>query len=316
MLHRYKKTILLIGKIALMTACFWLAIRGINITTLNSMLAGQSHSAIVIASLAILVQSMFGAVRWQSIMLTLAKAHNIAEQRIVPFSRALRDFYISCFVNCCLPGTVGGDVVRVWLIKSDKTPLPVAISSVVLDRLMALFALGVMGFCTIPVLASYLGLNIWLSLFLCGTLGIMGLWLLFHLDHLPVLRSANWLEYFLHNLRLLRANSRMALTSLVFAIFGHSCYCLFVYITASSLGIHLSFIDSLTLVPWVLLAAIIPFSIGGWGLREAAMVYMLGLASIPQEAALTISVQLGIASIITSLPAGFLWLASKKRKTE
>ena len=56
----------------------------------------------------------------------------------------------------------------------------------------------------------------------------------------------------------------------------------------------------------------LPISVGGWGVREVSMVGMLALVGIDKEAALTISVQLGILAIIASLPGAVIY--AKRRK--
>jgi glycosyltransferase 2 family protein len=56
------------------------------------------------------------------------------------------------------------------------------------------------------------------------------------------------------------------------------------------------------------LASMMPVSIGGWGLRETAMVYSLGLIGIAPEQALLLSVLIGLLNIVISLPGGVLWL--------
>jgi len=207
-------------------------------------------------------------------------------------------------------------VIRVWLVKSEHTPLPLAISSVVIDRMIALLALGVMGGITMPVFAGYLGISAWIMLPLFLFILAFGFWVLFNLDKIilkiPFLKSLHWLEHLLSNIRLMLVCPRPAFWSLFYAIISHICYCLCAYVLARSLGNPISLLDAVTLVPWVLLISIIPISIGGWGLREAAMVYMLGLIGVPQMVALAVSVQLGLLSIVTSIPAGFLWLVSKR----
>jgi uncharacterized membrane protein YbhN (UPF0104 family) len=306
---RYAKTLSFLAKAALMLFAFWFVLRGVEISQIIEMVKNQSLNALIAAGMCLLIQLFFGATRWRCIITALSQ--NSA--KIISSLHAVRYFYISVFFNCCLPGTVGGDVVRVWLIKSAHTPLPLAINSVVIDRMMALFALGVMGFATLPILAQYIYVNPLIIMPICAISGASGFWALFNLDRLPYLRSINWLTHLLYNLRQLLINKKLALMSLFLAICGHICYCLFVYIIAKSLGNPIALLDTLTLVPWVLLIAIIPLSIGGWGLREAAMVFMLGLISIPQEVAITISVQLGLLSIITALPAGILWLFNRKQ---
>jgi hypothetical protein len=73
----------------------------------------------------------------------------------------------------------------------------------------------------------------------------------------------------------------------------------------------LSLIDSLVLLQPVALIAALPISIGGWGVREAAMVAVLGLIGIAPSGALVLSVQIGLIAIVVTLPAAFLWLGAR-----
>jgi hypothetical protein len=56
------------------------------------------------------------------------------------------------------------------------------------------------------------------------------------------------------------------------------------------------------------LAAALPISIGGWGLREASFVSLLGVLGVDREAALLLSVEFGLLSMLVSLPGGLIWL--------
>ncbi|MDE3061078.1 MAG: flippase-like domain-containing protein, partial [Pseudomonadota bacterium] len=58
----------------------------------------------------------------------------------------------------------------------------------------------------------------------------------------------------------------------------------------------------------VILAAMLPISVGGWGVREASMVAMLALAGVPHGIALIVSVQLGLLVALAASPGGLLWL--------
>jgi hypothetical protein len=312
--RNHSKVFSLLLKLALMVLAFWFVFRGVDGAELARMLKTQRHSALLEASALLLLQMVFGAFRWRYILSALCPQ----KSQITSITHTIKYFYISMFFNCCLPGTVGGDVIRVFLIKSEHTPLPLAISSVVIDRMMALLALGVMGFLTMPFLAEYMGISAWILMPSCAVLGVFGLGTLFNLDKLPFLQKFGWLAHLLHSLRLLLANKKILLMSLILAIIAHGGFCLSAYILAESLGSPISLLDSFTLIPWVLLISIIPLSIGGWGLREAAMVYALTLVGVSQEAALTLSIQLGLLLIISSLPAGVLWLINKKHtnKTE
>lgn len=312
-ISKYSKHLSLLAKIALMLLAFWFVARGVNMEEVKEMLRTQNRSAFFEATALLALQVIVGAVRWRMVLVGLAEN----SQRVISSLSALKTYYISVFFNCCLPGTVGGDVIRVFLVKSEHTPLPLAISSVVIDRMIALLALAVMGAVTMPVLAGYLGINGWVLTPLFILLIAFGFWVLFHLDkivlQIPFLKKLHWLENLVSNIRLMLVRPRPALASLFYAIFSHICYCLAVYVLAESFGNPVTILEAVTLVPWVLLISIIPISIGGWGLREAAMVFLLGLAGVPQAVALTLSVQVGLLLIAVTIPAGFLWLTNRKQ---
>jgi 8-oxo-dGTP pyrophosphatase MutT (NUDIX family) len=55
-----------------------------------------------------------------------------------------------------------------------------------------------------------------------------------------------------------------------------------------------------------------PISLGGWGVREAALVWLLGTANVPQDASLAISLLFGIVTTAASLVGGVLWLFERR----
>jgi len=61
-------------------------------------------------------------------------------------------------------------------------------------------------------------------------------------------------------------------------------------------------------MPPVILATVLPISIGGWGMRETAMVFMLSLVGVAPERAFLLSVLMGVVTVVMSLPGGVLWL--------
>jgi uncharacterized membrane protein YbhN (UPF0104 family) len=86
-----------------------------------------------------------------------------------------------------------------------------------------------------------------------------------------------------------------------------------VHVLAVGLGLDVGWFESLVLVPAVILLSTVPVSIGGWGLREGLMVLALGLAGVPADAALSVSILFGLAQITAGLPGGVLWLMAGGR---
>ena len=72
-------------------------------------------------------------------------------------------------------------------------------------------------------------------------------------------------------------------------------------------GIDVGVVSWLVVMSVVLLVSALPISIGGWGTRELAMVYMLGLFAVPPDLAAAVSIQFGLCSTIASLVGAPVW---------
>jgi uncharacterized membrane protein YbhN (UPF0104 family) len=69
-------------------------------------------------------------------------------------------------------------------------------------------------------------------------------------------------------------------------------------------GIDLGFLQLMTVLPIICFIAALPISIGGWGVREGAFVYGLGLLGISMENAFMISIQIGLIGMLTTILLG------------
>ena len=110
---------------------------------------------------------------------------------------------------------------------------------------------------------------------------------------------------------LLAAGGRAML--IVSAIVVHLITVATCYVLAIGLEAPLTALDAFVLVPLVILSSAVPISIGGWGVREGAMVAALGLAGIASDKALAISVLLGLGGLIVGLFGGLVWLIAPER---
>lgn len=306
------KHLRLLAKIALTLLAFWLLFRGVDIAQLVAMLRQQEPCWLIAALLLILCQIMLGALRWRLILTAIAPDSRLA----LPMRELLRVNYISVFFNCCLPAMVGSDAVRVLLTRSERMPLSVCIHSVIIDRLIALAALAALVVIMLPWLGAILHVDTPSPLPLLALAAALGLWALFRLDRLlkkwEHVRPVSWLLYFIGNLRLLISSPFSAIACVVLAFAAHISFCLAAYTLAQSLGIHITVIQCIALIPLVALATTLPISIGGWGVREAGMVGLLAMLSVPKAAALLLSIQLGLIVTIASLPGGALYACRRK----
>jgi uncharacterized membrane protein YbhN (UPF0104 family) len=91
---------------------------------------------------------------------------------------------------------------------------------------------------------------------------------------------------------------------------NHLVVALSAWLFAEALAMPLSLADCLILMPAVLLVSAMPVSFAGWGVREGAIVLLFGAATGDPASALVVSVLIGVASIVTSLPGLLIWLVS------
>jgi hypothetical protein len=81
-----------------------------------------------------------------------------------------------------------------------------------------------------------------------------------------------------------------------------------VWSLAQAQGLPLPVADAAVLFPVMIGVAIVPISVSGWGLRELAVVSLLGNLGVAPERALLFSVCFGFVIAVGSLPGALVWL--------
>jgi uncharacterized membrane protein YbhN (UPF0104 family) len=120
-------------------------------------------------------------------------------------------------------------------------------------------------------------------------------------------RYGRWIERFFSGARAAVFGSRSA------AILGIGCMIHTLTIAAvwslgQAQGLALSLADAAVLFAVMIGVALVPFTVGGWGLRELAMVSLFGNHGLTPERALIFSMYFGLTSILASLPGALAWI--------
>jgi glycosyltransferase 2 family protein len=226
----------------------------------------------------------------------------------------LKIVFVGLFFNQTLPTGVGGDAVRAWRCSRIGIGFGAAIRSILLDR-----ACGYLVF----VVLYALGLPIWLRILADPkerstvvavlVFAVLGLVALVSLDCLPRpllrLRVVTEFAELSRASRRLFTNPRRCSTVLGLSVITIGLTILAFKFVGDAVGSRLSLGSWMIVVPPVTLIQLIPVSLAGWGVREAALVVALGSFGVPAEAALAISVLVGLCSIVVGLPGGLIWLA-------
>ncbi len=287
-------------------------IRGLDLEALKTSLQ-QAEPALFIGAYAALTSlALIQAARWQWVLAALGGRH--------PYPNALANVLIGQFFNQTLPSTIGGDAVRVWLLRTGGMPLGRALDSVIIDRLIALAALMCMGIAGLPWLFKLDADDVgaW-TVAAASAAGILALTSILVLDKVPWVlkrwRPVQAAAALSTHARRVTFGSRAGIIAFTTSVLIHSCLSMVVFTIAIALGVDIEAWQCLVLVPPVMVASAIPISVAGWGVRESTMVAAFALIGMPQEMAFAISVLFGLGVIGAGLPGGVIWLAARARTT-
>jgi uncharacterized membrane protein YbhN (UPF0104 family) len=212
-------------------------------------------------------------------------------------------------------GFVGGDAIRLWLLRRTHVPFGRAIQALLLDRacgfasLVFLSLLGVQAL--LPLVEQSVRNVIVLTLGGFIAAGLVGIAVLLVLTKLVPLTklSVFWQRFGIseHPISLVTLA-----TVLMLAIATQLLNVLVFWMLSHSLGLPTTLQQWFIVAPTVLLVSMLPISIGGWGVREGAMVVALHGFGISAEDALLPSVLFGLCAVLATLPGGILWVIKKE----
>lgn len=231
--------------------------------------------------------------------------------------RVFQVLYASLFFTQVLP-SIGGDVVRVLYYRLLNAGIGSLLISVVVDRGLALAGICVLTMLSVPYLAGIPGgaSVAWSAGAVAGTALVLSYAAAIGLPRLT--RTQLWGRLPLP-IRSLGESIAWALVSRVgisrllpLSLLVHLLSISSMYFIGRALAVDLSFWDFLALGPIILLAHVTPVSIGGWGVREAAAVFLLTLAGADTGSALAISVLFGAAVVVLTLPGALFWMALRE----
>lgn len=300
-------------KFLLTAVLIWYLLDSIGIETTLSNLAGVSLSLVVLSIFVASFQLLISPARWQAVL----RAMNAR----ITFADAFRLNYIGTFFTQVLPGSMGGDAVRIYESSKSGMALDLAVNGVLLERLAALMGLALLTLFCLPFLYDRITGSIPLSvLLLIPGLCILGVCLMMIMDRL----TARWNQWKpVRNLAGFASSARMvflqpvsAIKVMFLSVLGSVNLAMAVWVLALSLGLNdqVGLLDCFVLVPPVLLITSLPISIAGWGVREGAMVAALGSIGVPAPSALTLSILYGIIIVVVSLPGGLVWMSTSRHQ--
>ena len=307
-----KNQILVILKVIVSGGLIWFLLSSIDIGAAKDRILGADPVMILCAGFVLLLQMGVGGARWWAVMRAI--------ETPLPWFELTKLFWIGGFFSQALPSSVGGDPIRIYMAYKDGLPLSKAINGVMLERVVTIIGLTILVIAVQPWFVPKLNAETqMLTLTVLAMLGagtIFGVIVLLYLDRLPealskfrIVRGMNALAA---DSRLLFLRLKGAVLASIFGILTHVNISLCVFFLAMSIGVDVTWLDCMVLMPLVILVTTLPISIAGWGVREGAMVTAFALVGVPGEGALVLSLMLGILGIVMMIPGGGFWLIRRK----
>jgi uncharacterized membrane protein YbhN (UPF0104 family) len=294
-------------KIAITFACFWYLLRHIDTAELQRTLPGIDMRWWMLAIALLVLQIPLVGLRWLQIAKILAMRGRQLTWVWMSVAAGIAQFF-----GQILP-VVAGDGVRVWFLGRFSNNWRDAAISVVIDRcvgigLLLAFTLGIL------LLPSNFGAfgqdrdKVVIALAAMLVLGVIILAVSARLGpKLTSWRYGRWIERFFSGARAAVFGSRSAVI-LGIGCMIHTLTIAAVWSLGQAQGLALSPADAAVLFAVMIGVALVPFTVGGWGLRELAMVSLFGNHGLTPERALVFSMYFGLTSILASLPGALAWI--------
>ena len=222
----------------------------------------------------------------------------------LPFSIAVREYYLAMFLNQVIPGGVVGDVSRAWrharaqaLLGSASGP---AVRAVILERASGQMVMAMVALLSVASWPLGLGVTWWWGMLAVGAV-VSGFWYWVRDLNDTSLVGRFWRDARLALFAGLAFPLQFASSVLVVAT------CLITYVLAArAIGVETPLLVLAPLVAPVLLTMLIPVTVGGWGLREGAAALLWGVAGLAVVDGVSISVAYGILVLLSTLPGGLV----------
>jgi hypothetical protein len=296
---------------ALTVLAFWVVLHSIDLGAVVDLICRAAPLSLGMAGLVVVAQFAVLVWRWQLVI-------HILGGKAVGFGPLALLLGHSFLIGQVLPSSVGGDLARTVLL-SRSTGAAAAVRSVVCDRLLGFAALALLVVPAIPVIAEMIGsATPFLTLTIC-TLGMMtagALILAYSLTYgLPWL--GRHLATVAGDLRITWRSGKIGLLAMTFAVGSSLFGVLLIYLIGSAIGADLRVLDCLVLVPPALLVSALPISLGGWGVREGALVAAFSLVHADPAAVAATSVMFGLTTpLVGGIAAAIALLPGARRYCE
>lgn len=251
-------------------------------------------TSMLIVLVLLILQNIVGSLRWAIIIRRLG-SH-------LPFRDVFSIYIAGSVSNLILLTSVGGISVRALLLVKQGVQFMPVIVGLFIERIFVFAALLTSFFIGAYILKQNLNLQIidttvyYAFLLIFVIFGLTAFAMLF-LRFSKISHGENIAKLFAAIFRHSFSASTLMLVSLLVLFLGFTA----IGVIASGLKIDAPILLLLSVQPVIAIAASLPISFGGWGVREGGMVLGLSFLQVSSDDALALSILYGSAGVVATL---------------
>ena len=208
-------------------------------------------------------------------------------------------------------------MVKAYRVGDTTSRRLLAGCSVLADRLTGLSALGVLGGAALAARKYDLSLPVTLVV-ATGLLTVSLVTFLLAVSFLDriiaMLPEGNRIRGFLAQLLPYQQKPSLIAKAVAWSFVVQAGGAVSVALSALALGVEQPLSLWFSVVPLVALAMVLPVSIGGFGVRENAMTFLLSEEGVPGDRAVGVALLWGLSTIIIGMMGGVLFLLDRSRR--
>ena len=293
-------------KLAFAVLAFWFLSKKLDYEQLPELFFSMSYPLLFVALIFQFLSTFISGYRWKLVM------DSLGFDKGFWFYQGL--YFKGSFFSQALPGSVGGDAIRLIALKDEGYKISDSLYGIFIDRVVGLTGLLIISLIALLFAPTYLHDGIKYAVFMISAGGLAGFLGLLFLHKIGVFENLGRLS-FLHTLSTkfyaVYKGGEKSTKQVFLSVAIHFFSILAVYMISVSSNLGIEFGAFLCLMPLVILLTILPISFAGWGVREGAMVGLFSMSGASKEAIMVVSIAYGVILIISSVPGFAAWIRSK-----
>jgi uncharacterized membrane protein YbhN (UPF0104 family) len=273
------------ARLAASVALLWIVFQVVDGAAVAARLASLRPGWVLVGLAITVLQVLLLGWRWRYTAAQLGIA--------LPLRVAVAEYYLGILLNQVLPGGVVGDVSRAWRHARTDVPARPAVGAVILERLSAQVVMTLVALLSVVALLGG------------GPAPVVGAAALLAGVGVAIGRSApadRLAARLLGDARGGLLSGWAVRAQLLSAVAVVASYILVFLVAARSVGVDTPTTTMLPLVAPVLMTMLVPVSIAGWGVREAAAAWLWATAGLTPEDGAAVSVAYGLLVLASSAP--------------